>query len=33
MVWAGGEKAIPDFQKALEPVIQEVMRQANGELG
>ena len=33
MVWAGGEKAIPDFQKALEPVIREVMRQANGELG
>jgi hypothetical protein len=33
MVWAGGEKAIPDFQKALEPVIQEVMRQANKELG
>ena len=33
MVWAGGEKAIPDFQQALEPVIQEVMRQANGELG
>jgi hypothetical protein len=33
MVWAGGEKAVPDFQKALEPVIKEVMRQANGELG
>jgi hypothetical protein len=32
MVWAGGEKAIPDFQKALEPVIKEVIFEANKEL-
>ena len=32
MVWAGGEKAIPDFQKALEPVIKEVIYLANQEL-
>jgi len=32
MVWAGGEKAIPDFQKALEPVIKEVIFKANKEL-
>ena len=32
MVWAGGEKAIPDFQKALEPVIKEVIFKANEEL-
>ena len=32
MVWAGGEKAIPDFQKALEPVIKEVIFKANQEL-
>ena len=32
MVWAGGEKAIPDFQKALEPVIKEVIFRANQEL-
>jgi hypothetical protein len=32
MVWAGGEKAIPDFQNALEPVIKEVIFEANKEL-
>jgi hypothetical protein len=32
MVWAGGEKAIPDFQKALEPVVKEVIYLANQEL-
>jgi len=32
MVWAGGEKAIPDFQKALEPVVKEVIFKANQEL-
>lgn len=32
MIWAGGEKAIPDFQKALEPVIKEVIFKANQEL-
>lgn len=32
MVWAGGEKAIPDFQKALEPVVKEVIFEANKEL-
>jgi hypothetical protein len=32
MVWAGGEKAIPEFQKALEPVIKEVIFEANKEL-
>ena len=32
MVWAGGQKAIPDFQKALEPVVKEVIYLANQEL-
>ena len=32
MVWAGGEKAIPDFQKALEPVVKKVIFEANKEL-
>jgi hypothetical protein len=32
MVWAGGERAIPDFQKALEPVVKEVIFLANKEL-
>ena len=32
MVWAGGEKAIPLFQTALEPVIKEVIFLANQEL-
>ena len=32
MVWAGGEKAIPDFQRALEPVIKEIIFEANKEL-
>ena len=32
MVWAGGAKAVPDFQKALEPVIKEVTFLANKEL-
>lgn len=32
MVWAGGEKAIPDFQRALEPVVKEVIFLANQEL-
>lgn len=32
MVWAGGQKAIPDFQKALEPVVKEVIFLANKEL-
>lgn len=31
-VWAGGEKAIPEFQRALEPVIKEVIYLANQEL-
>lgn len=32
MIWAGGQKAIPEFQKALEPVIKEVIYLANQEL-
>ena len=32
MVWAGGEKAIPEFQKALEPIAKEVIFLANQEL-
>jgi hypothetical protein len=32
MVWAGGEKAKPDFEKALEPVVKEVIYLANQEL-
>jgi hypothetical protein len=32
MIWAGGEKAIPDFQRALQPVVKEVIYLANQEL-
>lgn len=32
MIWRGGEKAIPDFQRALEPVVKEVIFLANKEL-
>lgn len=32
MVWAGGAAAVPEFQKALEPVIKEVIFEANKEL-
>ena len=32
MVWAGGEKAIPEFERALQPVVKEVIYLANQEL-
>lgn len=32
MIWAGGGKAKPDFEKALQPVIKEVIFRANQEL-
>jgi hypothetical protein len=32
MVWAGGEKAIPLFERALEPLVKEIIFEANKEL-
>jgi hypothetical protein len=31
-MWAGGEKAIPDFQRELGPVIDRVIYRSNQEL-
>ena len=32
MIWAGGEKAIPDFERALQPLVKRIIFEANQEL-